>query len=106
MPLKGAVRARYGAPYITLTRKDLQNALLSRARDLGIQIRYGWPVTEAVKTASGLDVTAGGRTHAVGALIGADGINSAVKKLAWNTKPAFVPRRGVARNCTDLHVAR
>jgi salicylate hydroxylase len=89
VPLKGTVRSRYGAPYITLTRKDLQNALLNRVRDLGIAIRYGCAVTEAVKTAAGLNVTAGGRTFPVGALIGADGVYSAVKKLAWNTKPPF-----------------
>jgi salicylate hydroxylase len=89
VPLKSTMRSRYGAPYITLTRKDLQNALLNRVRDLGIPIRYGCSVTEAVTTPAGLDITAGGRKFPVGALIGADGINSAVKRLAWNTKPAF-----------------
>jgi salicylate hydroxylase len=102
VPLKSTMRARYGAPYITLTRKDLQHALLNRARDFGIPIRYGCPVTDAVTTAAGLDVTAGGRKYPVGALIGADGINSAVKKLAWNTKPAFSAQTVVWRGIVPI----
>ncbi len=89
VPLKSAVRARYGAPYITVTRKDLQFALLNRARELGISIKYGCPITDAAKAAAGLDVKAGGRSIAAGALIGADGINSAVRKLAWSSKPPY-----------------
>jgi salicylate hydroxylase len=82
VPLRPAARTRYGAPYITLLRKDLLTALLDRAGELGIPIRYACPVTEAAKTPDGLDVTAGGRTFTAGALIGADGINSSVRKLA------------------------
>ncbi len=90
IPLRPAVRNRYGAPYITLLRKDLQNALLNRVRDLGIPIRYGSSVTEAAnKPGAGLEIKAGGRAFTVGALIGADGINSAVRKLAWCTTPPY-----------------
>ncbi len=89
VPLRKAARARYGAPYITLLRKDLQNALFTRARELGIPMRYGCGVTEATKSESGLEITAGGRAYTVGALIGADGINSAVRKLAWCTTAPF-----------------
>ncbi len=91
IPLRPAVRNRYGAPYITLLRRDLQNALLNRIRELGIPIRYGFAVTEAVnKPGAGLEIKAGGRAFTVGALIGADGINSAVRKLAWcTTAPYF-----------------
>ena len=89
VPLREASKKRYGAPYLTLLRKDLQNGLLNRARVLGIPIRYSCPVTGAVKSKGGLELTAGGRTFTVGALIGADGINSAVRKLVARTTPPF-----------------
>jgi salicylate hydroxylase len=89
IPLKPAARARYGAPYITLLRKDLQHALLNRARDLGMALRLNCAVTDAKKTAAGLEVTAGGKAFQVGALIGADGINSTVRKLAHCPTPPF-----------------
>lgn len=41
IPLGPTARQRYGAPYVTLLRKDLQAALLSRARELGVGIEYG-----------------------------------------------------------------
>ena len=82
VPLRPAARRRYGAPYITLLRKDLLTALFSRAQELGIPIRYACPVTDAAETPDGLHVTAGGRTFTAGALIGADGINSSVRQLA------------------------
>src|SRR5208337_3480971 len=89
VPLRSVARTRYGAPYITLLRKDVQAALLNRSKDLGIPIRYACPVTEAVKKPAGLEITAGGRAFTVGALIGADGINSSVRKLAWCTTAPF-----------------
>jgi salicylate hydroxylase len=102
VPLRSAARSRYGAPYLTLLRKDLQTALLNRARDLGIPIRYACPVTDAVKTPGGLDITAGGRTFSVGALIGADGINSAVRKLAWCTTAPFSTQTVVWRGIVPI----
>ncbi|KAI94551.1 hypothetical protein T281_10370 [Rhodomicrobium udaipurense JA643] len=86
VPLREAARARYGAPYVTLLRKDLQNALLSRARDLGAVPKYSTPVTGAEMTKDGFQVTAGGRPYTLDALIGADGIGSEVRKFAWGTK--------------------
>ena len=102
IPLGATVRARYGAPYITLLRKDLQTAMLNRARDLGIPIRYGCPVTEAVKKPDGLQITAGGRTFTAGALVGADGINSAVRKLAWCTTAPFPTQTVVWRGIVPI----
>lgn len=97
------MRNRYGAPYITLLRKDLQNALLNRVRELGIPIRYGCPVTEAVnKPGAGLEIKAGGRAFTVGALIGADGINSAVRKLAWCTTAPFSTQAVVWRGILPI----
>ncbi len=102
VPLGSAARKRYGSPYITLLRKDLQMALLNRARDLGIPIRYNCPVTNAVKKPDGVEITAGGRTFTAGALIGADGINSAVRKLAWCTTTPFSTQTVVWRGIMPI----
>ena len=102
VPLRPAARRRYGAPYITLLRKDLLTALFNRAQELGIPIRYACPVTDAVETPDGLHVTAGGRTFTAGALIGADGINSSVRQLArCSNRPVIGAGRGLARHPAD-----
>ena len=102
IPLGATARARYGAPYVTLLRKDLQAALQNRVRDLGIPVRYGCPVTDAVKKPDGVEVTAGGRPFKAGALIGADGINSAVRKLAWCTTAPFSAQTVVWRGIVPI----
>lgn len=102
VPLGKTARARYGAPYLTLLRKDLQNALFTRARDLGIAIRYNCPVSEAKSVKGGLDITAGGRPYTVGALIGADGINSAVRKLAQNNLAPYSAQSVVWRGIIPI----
>ncbi|MGA7324434.1 MAG: FAD-dependent monooxygenase [Rhodomicrobium sp.] len=82
IPLKRAVRARYGAPYLTLLRADLQKAMLTRAEELGIPINFGCAVTAAEEKNGSVLVEAGGETHTACALIGADGVNSDVRKIA------------------------
>ncbi len=88
IPLKRAARARYGAPYVTLLRADLQKALLSRAGELGIPIHFGCPVSGIKKQVETLKIEAGDVSCTAAALIGADGLNSSVRTLA-----GFNPRR-------------
>ncbi len=88
IPLKNAARARYGAPYVTLLRADLQKALLSRAAELQIPVHYGAAVSGAKVVAGAVRIETG-RSSAMGAaLIGADGLNSAVRATT-----DFKPRR-------------
>lgn len=93
IPLGRAARLRYGSPYVTLLRADLQTALLSRAGELDIPISYGAPVSHARDRGSGVDLEAGGKPLAAAALIGADGIKSAVRPLA-----GYRPRRFSAQS--------
>jgi len=88
IPLRHDARARYGAPYVTLLRADLQKALVNRANELEIPIRYGAPVSFASDEGRGVAIEAGGASPAAAALIGADGIKSAVRGLA-----GYHPRR-------------
>jgi salicylate hydroxylase len=81
IPLRRAARARYGAPYVTLLRADLQKALLNRASELAIPISYSAPITKAAEQDGGVSIEAGGEVLRAAALIGADGLNSSIRSL-------------------------
>ncbi len=89
IPLRRAARARYGAPYVTILRADLQAALLSRANELGVPIEFASPVTRIDSQAKSLTLEAGGGTHDVAALVGADGLNSSVRKRTRSSARPF-----------------
>ena len=89
LPLGERAQARYGAPYATIHRADLQ-ALLQRAvQSAGVEMLQGqtvqgWQGSEAalqVNTAQGLSLQAS-------ALIGADGVWSAVRQQLLGDAPA------------------
>ncbi len=88
LPLKPGARVRYGSPYLTLLRADLQKALLARAKELDVPIEYGAPVTGVEVAEGGAAIDVGGEHFCAAALVGADGINSAVRGLG-----NFHPRR-------------
>ena len=81
LPLGARAQARYGAPYATIHRADLQGLLHRAALSAGVdlllgQTVQGWQGTEAalqVNTVEGLSLQAS-------ALIGADGVWSAVRQ--------------------------
>jgi salicylate hydroxylase len=82
-------QARYGAPYATIHRADLQGLLLRASQAAGVNMLLGqtvqaWQDTEAalqVNTAQGLSLQAS-------ALIGADGVWSAVRQQLLGDAPA------------------
>ena len=79
----------YGAPYATIHRADLQGLLHSAAQSAGVDIRLGQTVQGWQDTADGLGVTtADGASVQAGALIGADGVWSAVRQQLLGDAPA------------------
>lgn len=88
LPLKPGARVRYGSPYLTLMRADLQKALLTRAKELDIPIQYGAAIASVEASEGGVGIDAGGEHFCAAALVGADGINSVVRGLS-----NFHPRR-------------
>lgn len=71
----------YGAPYATIHRADLQNLLHDAALATGVPVRLGKAVQGWRETAEGLQVnTADGTCVQADALIGADGVWSAVRQ--------------------------
>ena len=89
LPLGERAQALYGAPYATIHRADLQGLLLRAAQSAGVDLRLGqilqaWQDSEAalqVNTAQGLRLQAS-------ALIGADGVWSAVRQQLLGDAPA------------------
>lgn len=71
---------RYGAPYATIHRADLQGLLLDAARGAGVELKLGARVASVVESPDGVAVSIEGDFEVSGeALIGADGVWSAVR---------------------------
>lgn len=92
MPVGKAMAERFGAPYWVIHRGDLQAALLKAA--LGsrrVSLRLGAEIVSFARAAGGVAVTlADGTRHEGSALIGADGLRSAVRAdLLMDGPPQF-----------------
>ncbi len=97
MTLGTAMTERFGAPYWSIHRADLQTTLLDAVRGLGnVRLIFGRKVSAIVKNGDGgVVVTCSSATQsedvACRALIGADGLWSNVADLiATNTSPEFL----------------
>ncbi|NRG18109.1 FAD-dependent monooxygenase [Rhizobiales bacterium] len=120
VPLGDVIEQRHGAPYLLIHRGDLQNILLSAVEaHSGINLRLGASVRDAKQDEAGVMVnleTLEGSDHLrAGALIGADGVWSTVRRRVMKMRQAaFTGRtayRAVVqiddvpagwRNCTGL----
>ena len=89
LPLGERAQALYGAPYATIHRADLQNLLHDAALAAGVQVRLGQMVQGWRETAGGVEVNSADEpsVHA-DALIGADGVWSAVRQQLLGDAPA------------------
>lgn len=98
IPLGDAAERRYGAPFWTVHRGDLQAALAEAARDMiDIDIKLNHRLDDFVAHSNGITAQAYRGKQVVdergGVLIGADGIWSHVgEKLQRQRKPAFAHR--------------
>jgi salicylate hydroxylase len=82
-------QALYGAPYATIHRADLQAMLHTAVQAAGVDVRLGQTVHGWRETAEGLQVnTADGPSVQADALIGADGVWSAVRQQLLGDAPA------------------
>lgn len=89
MPLGSAFQARYGAPYLTIHRADLQHILLEAARATGVALRLEARV--AAVEPRGADVALrleGYDLLEADALVAADGVWSAMREAAFADGPA------------------
>ena len=89
LPIGVTAEQRYGAPYLTLLRADLQSALLEAARKLPqIAIEFGFELTGSEQTAKAvLARAADGRSVEGTALVAGDGLWSRVRELEDGRSP-------------------
>jgi len=75
---------RYGAPYLTIHRADLQSALMNAASRAGAHVVLGSRVTAVTASPESIALALADGGEAEGdALVGADGLWSAVRALVW-----------------------
>jgi salicylate hydroxylase len=89
MELGDAFARRYGAPYLTLHRADLQQLLLESARDAGVTLRLDARVSKAEIDGDGVSLQLEGQMSAeADALVASDGVWSALRSLVIDDGPA------------------
>jgi salicylate hydroxylase len=82
-------KALYGAPYATIHRADLQGLLQRAAQSAGVDLRLGQTVQAWQGSEAALQVnTVEGQSFQASALIGADGVWSAVRQQLLGDAPA------------------
>ena len=86
-PLKAVAAARFGAPYLTTHRADLHRLLCAQIP--AACIRLGAQCTDVASTPEGARATfADGSTIEADVIVGADGVNSAVRETLFGLQPA------------------
>jgi salicylate hydroxylase len=89
LPLGEWAKALYGAPYATIHRADLQGLLQRAAQSAGVDLRLGQTVQAWQGSEAALQVnTVEGQSFQASALIGADGVWSAVRQQLLGDAPA------------------
>jgi salicylate hydroxylase len=87
-----AAERRWGAPYLQVHRADLHALLVKAVRDSGVDLRLGTRFAGLAQTSDsvGVDLQANNETItlAADALVGCDGIRSAVRSALWGEQPA------------------
>ena len=91
LTLGARAQARYGAPYATLHRADLQGLLHRAAQSAGVDMLLGQTVKGWLDSEAALQVnTAQGLSLQASALIGADGVWSRVRQqMLGDVPPSF-----------------
>jgi salicylate hydroxylase len=102
LELGDAITERYGAPYVTVHRADLQAALLAAARDAGTRLHPDCRVESVQQGEAGVQVRTGRGTAVEGdALVAADGVWSQLRTAVVADGPpqssGHLAYRGLAR---------
>ncbi|KIW00735.1 uncharacterized protein PV09_07719 [Verruconis gallopava] len=89
------IRSRYGAPFIDMHRADLQQALVARAKDLGVQFFLGERVDD-IDFESTTVRTVSGNSYSGDLIVAADGLWSKCRELFLGRKDEPLPTGDLA----------
>jgi salicylate hydroxylase len=88
LELGAALARRYGAPYLTIHRADLQSLLLEGARRAGVEVRLSARINSVQPGADTVRVRIGnGHQEQADVLVGADGVWSEVRSQVCHDGP-------------------
>ena len=91
------VRRALDDRYVYLLRSDLERILLGRAEQVGVAVRYGTSIQSMTDAGDRIDLTFdNGETAVADLVVGADGVHSRVRTLAFGTEESFAHRSAVA----------
>ena len=104
LPLGNWISLRHGADYLTAHRADVHDALLAAVLDNPlIEMIFAFEVSRIVQKPELVEVwNAGGESRRGHALIGADGIWSAVRKIAFGAPPLESTGKTAARTVVSM----
>jgi len=105
LPLSDRQVAKYGQPTLTVHRADLQDALLARAVELGVQPQWGQNLESIQAGAWGMARLESGETIEAGLIVGADGLRGrsrlAVPKASRPNATGQIAIRGQLEVCPN-----
>lgn len=80
----------FGAPSVTIKRGALGETLLEAALAEGVDVRFGAAIERLAEAGDGVTLSAGGESQRFDIVVAADGLRSAVRRLALPHLPAPV----------------
>lgn len=110
LPMAKAFEQRYGAPYLTIHRADLHQVLSDAVNAQGLSaLHLGYLLQDAKTDALCVNtqwLAPDGQTvwHESQAMVGADGINSKVRELAWPSQQLQASGHWAYRTLLPRHV--
>lgn len=90
---------RYGSPFVDIHRVDLQNALFTRARDLGVELRFGCRIIDVVMDDARVRSSSGEEFQG-DLIIGADGLWSRCREVLSGIQDPPTPTGDIAYRIT------
>jgi salicylate hydroxylase len=87
LALGAEIAARYGAPYLTVHRADLQSLLRDGAQAAGVQLRLGARLSAVLPGSDLVRVQAGTKEDQGDVLVGADGLWSEIREQVCSAGP-------------------
>ena len=98
------VREALGGRYVYLRRQDLERILADRARELGVELRYGASLAAIEQRADAVHLRfEDGSEDEAALVIGADGVHSRVRELVFGAEAQFA--RFLGLYVAAFHVA-